>query len=70
MRVAGFTAALVVVSFAACGANDAGKVRQWKGELPIAPAFLRKQLSPEVVTYARIPNLLGLLAMPKNSQLW
>ena len=69
MRVAGITVTLFVVSFAACAASDAGKVRQWKGELPIAPAFLRKQLPPEVVTYARIPNLMGLLSMPKSSQL-
>jgi Tfp pilus assembly major pilin PilA len=58
-----------VVSFSACAASDAGKVKQFKGELPIAPAFLRRQLPTQVVTYARIPNLLGVFAMPKNNQL-
>jgi hypothetical protein len=69
MRAAGIAAVLFVVSFTACAASDAGKVKQFKGELPIAPAFLRKQLPTQVVTYARIPNLLGLFAMPKNNQL-
>lgn len=69
MRVAGIATVLVMVSFTACAANEAGKVKQWKGELPIAPAFLRKQLPPDVVTYARIPNLMGLFSMPKNNQL-
>lgn len=69
MRVAGIATTLVMVSFIACTSSDAGNVKQWKGELPIAAAFLRKQLPPDVVTYARVPNLLGLLAMPKNSQL-
>src|SRR5689334_9571146 len=69
MRAAGIAAALFVVSFTACAASDAGKVRQFTGELPIAPAFLRKQLPTQVVTYARIPNLLGIFAMPKNNQL-
>jgi Tfp pilus assembly major pilin PilA len=69
MRVAGIAAALVLASFTACTSSDSGKPRQWTGELPIASGFLRKQLPPDVVTYARIPNLLGLLAMPKKSQL-
>ncbi len=69
MRVAGIAAVLFLVPFTACAASDAGKVRQFKGELPVAPAFLRRQLPTQVVTYARIPNLLGLFAMPKNNQL-
>jgi Tfp pilus assembly major pilin PilA len=70
MRIAGIAAVLVMVSFAACTKNDSGKKpAEWKGELPIASAFLRQQLPPEVVTYARVPNLLGLLTMPKGSQL-
>lgn len=69
MRVAGIAAVLFVVSFTACAASDAGKVKQFRGELPIAPAFLRSQLPTQVVTYARIPNLLGLFAMPKSNQL-
>ena len=69
MRIARIAAVLVMVSSIACTASDAANVKQWKGELPIAPAFLRKQLPPDVVLYARMPNLLGLLAMPKNNQL-
>jgi Tfp pilus assembly major pilin PilA len=69
MRFARIAAALIMVSSIACTSSNARNVEQWKGELPIAPAFLRKQLPPDVVTYARIPNLLGLLAMPKNNQL-
>jgi Tfp pilus assembly major pilin PilA len=69
MRVTGIAAVLVMVSFTACTSGDAGKPKQWTGELPVAPAFLRKQLPADVATYARIPNLLGLLSMPKNNQL-
>jgi Tfp pilus assembly major pilin PilA len=69
MRIARIAAVLVMVASIACTTSDAANVRQWKGELPIAPAFLRKQLPPDVVLYARMPNLLGLLAMPKNNQL-
>lgn len=69
MRFAGIAAALAMVSMTACMSSDAGRVRSWKGELPIASAFLRERLPPEAVAYARVPNLLGLLSMPKNSQL-
>lgn len=69
MRVAVIAAALVMVSFNVCAAGDPGKPRQWTGELPVAPAFLRRQLSPNVVVYARVPSLLGLLTMPKNNEL-
>jgi Tfp pilus assembly major pilin PilA len=69
MRVTGIAAALVLVSFTACSLSDSGKPKQWTGELPIADAFLRKQLPPGVLTYGRVPNLLGLLTMPKQSQL-
>lgn len=69
MRIAGVAAVLVVVSLVACSSGGAGKPPEWKGELPIAEAFLRMQLPSGVVAYGRIPNLLGLLAMPKHSQL-
>ncbi len=69
MRVARIATVMAMVSFSACTSNDSGKPREWQGELPIAAAFLRNQLPPEVVAYARIPNLLGLLAMPKESPL-
>jgi Tfp pilus assembly major pilin PilA len=69
MRVAGIAAALLMVAFAACTSSDSGKVKQWTGELPIAAPWLRNQLPAGVVTYARIPNLLGLLATPKQNQL-
>ena len=69
MRVAGVAATLIVASFAACTSSDSGKVKQWTGELPIAAPFLRGQLPPAVVMYERIPNLLGLLTSPKQSQL-
>ena len=69
MRVTGFTAALLVLSFAACTSSDSVKVKQWTGELPVAAPWLRSQLPAGIVTYARVPNLLGLLATPKQSQL-
>jgi Tfp pilus assembly major pilin PilA len=69
MRVAGIAAMAVMISFTACTSQDSAKPGAWTGELPIAPAFLRQQLPPEVVAYARVPNLLGLLAMPKENQL-
>lgn len=69
MRIAGVAAALVIVSLSACSSGGAGKPAEWKGDLPIAEGFLRKQLPSEVVAYGRIPNLLGLLAMPKQGQL-
>lgn len=67
MRVAALALAFVV-SINASAAEPA-KPRQWAGELPIAPAFLRSQLPPNIAAYARVPNLLGLFSMPKNSQL-
>lgn len=69
MRVAGIAAVMVMVSFTACSTGDAGKPEPWNDELPIVPAFLRQQLPPEVLAYGRVPNWLGLLAMPKQSQL-
>src|SRR5262245_16544385 len=67
MRVAGIAAVLVLVSITACTSGD--KPKQWAGELPVAEAFLRKPLPPGALAYARVPNLLGLFAMPKNNQL-
>ena len=68
MRFAAMAIALVV-SFNAVAAGDPGKPRQFTGELPVAPAFLRRQLPPNIAAYARFPNPVGLLAMPKNNQL-
>lgn len=66
MRIAGIAAVLVMASFTACTPGDSGNLRQWKGELPIAEAFLRRQLPPGVMAYGRVPSLLGLFAMPKQ----
>lgn len=68
MRFAAMVLAFLF-SFNAVAAGDPGRPRQWNGELPIAPAFLRNQLPANIAAYARIPNLLGVFAMPKNSQL-
>lgn len=68
MRVAGIAVALVLVTFTACTPGGPGKPKEWKGEPPVAEAFLRQQLPSGVVAYARVPNLLGLLSMPKQSQ--
>jgi Tfp pilus assembly major pilin PilA len=68
MRIAGIVAALTVACFAACTSSDSGSIKQWSGELPISAPWLRTQLPPGVVAYQRIPNLLGLLAIPKNNQ--
>jgi Tfp pilus assembly major pilin PilA len=68
MRIAALGLALLV-SLNAAAATHPGMPKQWTGELPVAPAFLHRQLPPNIAAYARVPNLLGLLTMPKGSQL-
>lgn len=69
MRFTAIAAVLVMAAFTACSSGDSASLRQWQGELPIAEAFLRRQLPAGVMAYARVPSLLGLFAMPKQGQL-
>lgn len=41
----------------------------WTGEMPIADAWLRDELPADIVGYLRIPNPLGLMAIPKGNML-
>ena len=43
--------------------------RPHRGELPVHAPWLRQHLPEDAVLYARVPSLLGLLAMPKGSAL-
>ena len=60
---------VAAVALAACSSGDSPNVELWSGELPISAPWLRNQLPPGIVTYERIPNLLGLLSIPKGSAL-
>ncbi|HEY7672589.1 MAG TPA: pilin [Gammaproteobacteria bacterium] len=68
-RKSAFGSWLIAIAFAACSSGDSPNVVLWTGELPISAPWLRSRLPPGIVTYERIPNLLGLLASPKGSVL-
>ncbi|HET8697725.1 MAG TPA: hypothetical protein VFO94_09580, partial [Gammaproteobacteria bacterium] len=44
-------------------------MKAWSGDLPIAAPWLRSRLPEGVLSYQRIPNPIGLLAMPKGNAL-
>jgi hypothetical protein len=64
-----------IVAIAACASRDVAgpsaalDVEVWQGDLPISGPWLRERLPAGVITYQRIPNPLGLLAMPAGNML-
>lgn len=66
--------AVLAVAFAACSRDSEvgskpADVKAWSGELPIAAPWLRSRLPEGVLSYQRIPNPFGLLAIPKGNGL-
>lgn len=74
MRKSKLFLVLISAVVTACAGTEPGVARSqpvdvtaWTGEMPIAVPWLREQLPPGVLTYERIPNVLGLLAIPKGN---
>lgn len=60
---------LVLCILAPLNAGFAADIRMWKGELPIRQPWLRDNLPENALLYARVPNIYGLLTMPKGNVL-
>ena len=66
-------AALAALATLGCSQESAqtpaADVEIWQEELPIRQPWLRDQLPDQSLVYMRIPNILGLLTMPKGNML-
>ena len=64
--------AFAAVAISGCtkeSADVSADVELWDGELPIRQPWLRDQLPDQSLVYMRVPNILGLLTMPKGNVL-
>ena len=65
-------AAIAAMMLAGCAKESnevSADVDTWDGELPIRQPWLRDQLPDQSLVYMRVPNILGLLTMPKGNVL-
>ena len=73
MRRIVFLAALAALAILGCSQDSADRpaanVEIWQDELPIRQPWLRDQLPDQSLVYLRVPNILGLLTMPKGNVL-
>jgi len=73
MRRIRFAAAFAAFLILGCtqDSTDSAAVNadMWDGELPIRQPWLRDQLPDQSLVYMRVPNILGLLTMPKGNVL-
>ena len=72
MRRGLFLAAFAALAILGCtqeSTDISADVEIWDGELPIRQPWLRDQLPEQSLIYMRVPNILGLVAMPKGNVL-
>ena len=72
MRRSLFLAAFAALAILGCTQEStevSADVEIWDGELPIRQPWLRDQLPDQSLVYMRVPNVLGLVSMPKGNVL-